>query len=165
MPKPAKPKSRPKAARRKRSAQPPARPPKPRAKPLPRPAEPVPPAEKRQARKSRERAQFEDATNLRASSPLPRAVLEPGMRDLGGRYLDPLSPKARRAILRYRTSKLFRIVTLLRAPGGASLEQLMAETGRQAHSVRGAIAGPIKRRLGLSIISTRIESTHVYQIC
>jgi hypothetical protein len=155
MPKPAKPKSRPKTVQRKRSAKPPRRAPKPSAKP---------PA-KRPVGKSPRRTQFQDsATKLKGAPLLPRAVLEPGMRDVGGRYLEPLSPKARRAILRYRASKLFRIVTLLRAPGGASLERLMAETGWQAHSVRGAIAGPIKRNLALAVLSKRIDGARVYAI-
>jgi hypothetical protein len=45
-----------------------------------------------------------------------------------------------------RTSKLDRLIALVSAPGGASLADLMAATGWQAHSVRGALAGALRKR-------------------
>jgi len=51
------------------------------------------------------------------------------------------------------TSKIEAIVKLLRRAQGASIEELMKATGWQAHSVRGAISGSIKRKLGLSVFS------------
>jgi hypothetical protein len=47
--------------------------------------------------------------------------------------------------------KLGVMIGLLRRPDGASLEALMKATGWQAHSVRGAIAGAIKKRRGLKV--------------
>jgi hypothetical protein len=61
-------------------------------------------------------------------------------------------------------SKLARLVALLRRPRGASLESLMSETGWQAHSVRGAIAGAVKKKLGLRVESDRVEGARVYRI-
>ena len=43
-------------------------------------------------------------------------------------------------------SKLDRVEALLRAPAGASIAELMEATGWQQHSVRGAIAGALKKR-------------------
>ena len=43
-------------------------------------------------------------------------------------------------------SKLEQIVALLSRPEGASLAELVAATGWQAHSVRGALAGSLKRK-------------------
>jgi hypothetical protein len=44
-------------------------------------------------------------------------------------------------------SKLATVVAMLRAPEGASIAAIMTATDWQAHSVRGAIAGAIKRSL------------------
>lgn len=60
--------------------------------------------------------------------------------------------------------KLGIVVTLLRRPDGASITDLMGATGWQAHSVRGAIAGAIKKKLGLPVLSTKSEAGRVYRI-
>ena len=48
-------------------------------------------------------------------------------------------------------TKLAILLELLRRAEGASVDELMAATGWQAHSVRGAISGSIKRKLGLVV--------------
>lgn len=53
-------------------------------------------------------------------------------------------------------SKLDRLVTLLRAPGGATLPELQSATGWQVHSVRGAMAGALRKK-GYSITSEKPE--------
>lgn len=45
------------------------------------------------------------------------------------------------------------LVDLLSRGEGASLAEIMAATGWQAHSVRGALSGTVRRKLGLSVIS------------
>lgn len=60
--------------------------------------------------------------------------------------------------------KLGIVVGLLRAPGGAALGTLMTATGWQAHSVRGAIAGSLKKKLGLTIISEKTDAGRTYRI-
>lgn len=44
---------------------------------------------------------------------------------------------------------------LLSRPDGASLEELQAATGWQAHSVRGFLSGTVKKKLGLTLLSER----------
>jgi len=44
---------------------------------------------------------------------------------------------------------------MLRAEGGASIDEIVAATGWQPHTVRGAIAGALKKRLGLSVTSEK----------
>ena len=60
--------------------------------------------------------------------------------------------------------KLGAIVQLLQASGGATIPDLMAATGWQAHSVRGAIAGALKKKLGLTITSEKQDGARIYRI-
>jgi Protein of unknown function (DUF3489) len=52
-------------------------------------------------------------------------------------------------------TKQARMIELLRRPEGATVEQIAAATGWQHHTIRGAIAGALKRKLGLKIEATR----------
>lgn len=60
--------------------------------------------------------------------------------------------------------KVGAIVTLLRRPEGATLQELMSATGWQAHSVRGAIAGAIKKKLGLAVTSEPGADGRTYRL-
>ena len=60
--------------------------------------------------------------------------------------------------------KLGIVVDLLSRPGGAQIAELMSATGWQAHSVRGAIAGALKKGRGLTVISEKTEAGRVYRI-
>jgi hypothetical protein len=48
-------------------------------------------------------------------------------------------------------SKQARLIALLRAPAGCTLEEMMTSTGWQAHSVRGVISGVLRKKLGLTV--------------
>ena len=50
------------------------------------------------------------------------------------------------------TSKQARLISMLKASSGATLEQMMTLTGWQAHTVRGAISGVLRKRLGLNVV-------------
>lgn len=52
-------------------------------------------------------------------------------------------------------TKLAALVVALRRPQGATNLQLMLATGWQPHSVRGAILGLLRKRLGLDVTLTR----------
>jgi hypothetical protein len=60
--------------------------------------------------------------------------------------------------------KLGALVALLRRPEGALIPALMAETGWQAHSVRGAMSGALKKKLGLTIASEPSATGRRYRI-
>ncbi len=60
--------------------------------------------------------------------------------------------------------KLGALINLLRRPEGACIEDLTAATGWQAHSVRGAISGAVKKKLGLPVTSEKTEAGRVYRI-
>jgi hypothetical protein len=61
-------------------------------------------------------------------------------------------------------SKRAQIIAMLRAPGGATIEALMHVTGWQPHSVRGFLAGVIRKKLGFNLVSTAADSERVYRI-
>ena len=63
-----------------------------------------------------------------------------------------------------RTTKTDTIVALLRRPSGADVSAMTEATGWQAHSVRGAIAGHIKKKLGLAVTSAKVDGKTVYRI-
>ena len=62
-------------------------------------------------------------------------------------------------------TKQAKLVAMLKAPEGASVEEIVAAFGWQPHTVRGAIAGALKKKLGLQIGSEAIENRgRVYRI-
>ena len=62
-------------------------------------------------------------------------------------------------------TKLATLVVALRRPQGATNLQLMLATGWQPHSVRGAISGLLRKRLGLNVALTRnAAGERVYRI-
>ncbi len=61
-------------------------------------------------------------------------------------------------------SKQAMLTTLLKRPGGATIDEMAKVTGWQRHSVRGVISGVLKKRFGLSISSEKEERGRVYRI-
>jgi len=62
-------------------------------------------------------------------------------------------------------SKKAEILNLLCREDGSTLEDLMAATGWQAHSVRGFISGSLRKKMGLVVQSSKRESgERVYSI-
>jgi hypothetical protein len=52
-------------------------------------------------------------------------------------------------------SKQALVIAMLRHPGGATLDEIVDATGWQKHTVRGAISGALKKKLGLAVQSDR----------
>ena len=62
-------------------------------------------------------------------------------------------------------TKQAQLIGMLRTPEGASIDEIVAATGWQAHTVRGAIAGALKKKLGLDVTSDKVEGRgRVYRI-
>lgn len=60
--------------------------------------------------------------------------------------------------------KLAALTGLLRRDQGATLAELTAATGWQAHSVRGAMSGALKKKQGLEIASVKADGVRTYRI-
>jgi hypothetical protein len=62
-------------------------------------------------------------------------------------------------------TKQAQLIALLRRPGGASLAQIVALTGWQRHTVRGAISGALKKKQGLQVTAEKdAAGERVYRI-
>ena len=62
-------------------------------------------------------------------------------------------------------SKQAQLIEMLKRPQGASAEEIAAQFGWQLHTVRGAIAGALKKKLGLDVISKKVEGRgRIYRI-
>jgi hypothetical protein len=56
------------------------------------------------------------------------------------------------------------LIDLLKGPDGATIDEIVAATGWQKHTARGAMSGALKKRLGLTITSEKEERGRVYRI-
>ena len=73
-------------------------------------------------------------------------------------------PKVERAVAAKGTKQAL-LIDLLKRKTGATLAEVVEATGWQAHSVRGAISGTLKKKLGLTVKSETVEGRgRVYQI-
>lgn len=65
-------------------------------------------------------------------------------------------PKATRPMLRDGTKQAL-LIDMLQRPEGTTIDEITTATGWQAHTVRGAISGALKKKLGLQIVSAKIQ--------
>ena len=62
-------------------------------------------------------------------------------------------------------SKQAQVIAMLKRPEGATIQQICQATQWQSHTVRGSMAGTLKKKLGLAITSEKPESgERVYHI-
>jgi hypothetical protein len=62
-------------------------------------------------------------------------------------------------------SKQTQLIEMLKAQKGATIHEIVAAFGWQPHTVRGAIAGALKKKLGLEVTSEKVEGRgRVYRI-
>ena len=53
---------------------------------------------------------------------------------------------------------------MLRAPTGATIAAMINATEWQPHSVRGFLAGVVRKKLGLNLVSEQTDKGRVYRI-
>ena len=56
------------------------------------------------------------------------------------------------------------VLALLKQPKGTTIGAIMKVTGWQPHSVRGFLAGVVRKRLKLKLNSKKVDGNRVYQI-
>jgi hypothetical protein len=62
-------------------------------------------------------------------------------------------------------SKQAKLIEMLMRPKGASIDEIVTAFGWQPHTVRGAIAGALKKKLGLNVVSEKCEGRgRIYRI-
>ncbi len=84
------------------------------------------------------------AKKTRPASPKPSKA---GRRETNATPVPPARAGTKQATL----------IDLMRRPGGATIADLVKATGWQPHSVRGAISGTLKKKLGLVVTSEKTE--------
>jgi hypothetical protein len=63
-----------------------------------------------------------------------------------------------------KDTKQARVIAMLQSPSGATAAAIMQQTGWQPHSVRGFLAGVIRKKLKLTLHSTKVDGQRVYHI-
>jgi len=61
-------------------------------------------------------------------------------------------------------SKQSRVIAMLQSPTGATIAVIVKTTGWQQHSVRGFLAGVVRKRLRLKLSSKKVDGNRVYRI-
>jgi hypothetical protein len=91
----------------------------------------------------------------------PEAAKEPAAPE-NSKAAEPAAPKERKP---REGTKKSQLIDLLRRPKGATLAEIVEVTGWQQHTIRGAMAGALKKKLGLTITSEKDETRgRVYKI-
>jgi hypothetical protein len=61
-------------------------------------------------------------------------------------------------------TKQAQLIAMLRRKQGATIAQIVEAFGWAPHTVRGAFAGALKKKLGLTVTSEMVEGTRVYRL-
>jgi hypothetical protein len=85
------------------------------------------------------------STAARATAAKPPAVIDPEKKNGAG-------------------SKQARVIEMLLSPTGMTIAAMMKETGWQQHSVRGFLAGVVRKKLKLKLNSKKIDGSRVYRV-
>ena len=61
-------------------------------------------------------------------------------------------------------TKHARVLSMLRSSGGTTIASIMTATDWQPHSVRGFLAGVVRKKLGLNLVSEQSDKGRIYRI-
>jgi len=91
------------------------------------------------------------ATNATTNTPAPDTPAE-----------TEAAPKAR---TQREGTKQAKLIAMLRADGGATIDEIMTATNWASHTIRGAMSGTLKKKLGLEVIAEKVNGRgRVYKI-
>ncbi|MGZ5874291.1 MAG: DUF3489 domain-containing protein [Bradyrhizobium sp.] len=74
------------------------------------------------------------------------------------------SPSRKRPASAESGTKHALIIAMLRAPAGATIAAITTVTGWQQHSVRGFLAGVVRKKLRLNLVSELTDKGRVYRV-
>ena len=98
----------------------------------------------------------------------PKSKSKPTARKAARKSAKPKSPTRSTPTSGKRATrsdtKHARIIAMLRTPAGATIAAMMAATDWQQHSVRGFLAGVVRRKLGLNLVSEPTDKGRIYRI-
>ena len=94
----------------------------------------------------------------------PKAGTRPAARKTGKSKIPAQSVGGSRNGAARSGTKHARIIAMLRAPAGATITAMMIATKWQPHSVRGFLAGVVRKKLGLNLVSEKTDRGRVYRI-
>jgi DNA-binding NarL/FixJ family response regulator len=124
------------------------------------------PANKSAARKAVEKSALALGLSqddvLQAADGLIDGRLSPA--DFLAELQDQDGPKAASKPKTRTRTKQAKMIDLMKRPQGATVEQIAKATGWQHHTVRGAISGALKKKLGLKVETTKEHGGTVYRI-
>jgi len=61
-------------------------------------------------------------------------------------------------------SKQSCVIAMLQSADGTTIDAMMKATGWQQHSVRGFLAGVVRKKLKLKLSSTKVDGRRIYRI-
>ena len=77
----------------------------------------------------------------------------------------PETPERVKARHRTRVTKQATLIDMLKRDEGATIAQITEAIGWQPHTIRGAISGALRKKLGLTVTSTRFETgERIYRV-
>lgn len=93
------------------------------------------------------RDEAEDAEAEAADQPPAKVEVEPNTRPKAPKSKEPKPPR--------KDSKQAQLIAMLRRAKGATIDEVVEALKWQPHTVRGAIAGALKKKLGLDVTSDK----------
>ncbi len=115
---------------------------------------------------SNRRGRGKALTTTKAARTAPRPVREPTKR----RATLPSSPARAGGVVSAAAeankpaNKQPKLLDLLRRPAGATIAALSNASGWQQHSVRGFLAGVVRKKLGLELVSAVETDQRIYRV-
>jgi len=93
----------------------------------------------------------------------PKAAARPARRTAkaGSRKRSPAASSKPKA---GSNTKHARIIAMLRTPAGTTIAAIMKVSDWQQHSVRGFLAGVVRKRLNLKLSSEKVDGNRIYKI-